>query len=124
MYQCLMIIPQASEKLEEEFPEVADYLRSLAEPSTQAEAQALAARPPEASPYFNDRTADYLTSDLIAQSQAIIERANAEGRDPEEELQRLVGDTMMASFRAGQESGNPVTANNGDSPSKHPKLDE
>lgn len=51
-----------------------------------------------------------------------MERAEREGKDPDEELKRVVGDKLMESVRAGQQmsSGDGAATSSRPSPSEDP----
>ncbi|KAG8864872.1 hypothetical protein FRB96_003458 [Tulasnella sp. 330] len=87
-----------SDNLEEDFPEIANYLRSLS-PSFEAPLQIVS--PP--SQFLTERTTEHLSSELMVQVQEIMERSECEGTDPDEELRRVVGDTLLESYQAGKE---------------------
>jgi hypothetical protein len=48
---------------------------------------------------------------LLERVQEIMTRAEAEGRDPEQELQTLVGDTVLESLLRGVKLGDEADAN-------------
>lgn len=124
---------QPADKIEEEFPDVADYLRSLSispntsQPPSNGTTSSTTTQP---SQYTTEVAAELLTSDLISQVQTIMEQAEREGKDPEEDLQRVVGASMLASMRAGRTLGTgrtqdedaPSTGTDAD-PAKRARLD-
>ncbi|CAE6461639.1 unnamed protein product [Rhizoctonia solani] len=74
------------EAVEEDFPEVAEYLRS----QSSSPAQPQRTREQE-----HDAASEELTAELIARTEEIITRAEREGRDPHDELTALVGRTVL-----------------------------
>ena len=53
-----------------------------------------------------------------------MERAQAEGRDPEEELRQIVSSTVLEGVLTGFEMSTDTTASNDDPPSKRLKKDD
>ncbi|KAH7930190.1 hypothetical protein BV22DRAFT_1001143 [Leucogyrophana mollusca] len=110
--------------LEEDFPEVAAYLRSSSNP-----AESLADALPHLQPSQHQQNAasESLTSTLMQSVQDIMHRAEAEGRDPESELREAVSRTVLEGVLTGYEmttdgAGTDNTeASNG---VKRPKLDD
>ncbi|ETW83083.1 hypothetical protein HETIRDRAFT_247006, partial [Heterobasidion irregulare TC 32-1] len=110
---------QPAEHLAEDFPEVASYLAALAPapaphatdasgtPSPASPAPALALAPGAArglaqpSQHSQDAVSEYLTASLLQSVQDIMGRAEAEGRDPDEELRQVVGRTVLEGVVAG-----------------------
>ncbi|KAA1467477.1 hypothetical protein DENSPDRAFT_832538 [Dentipellis sp. KUC8613] len=88
-----------AEHLADDFPLVATYLQSLG--------PAIASVPPSLPPpaqlseHQQEAASEQLTSELMLQVQDIMQRAEAEGRDPEEELRRVVGRTVLEGMLAG-----------------------
>ncbi|KAI0064784.1 hypothetical protein BV25DRAFT_1777501, partial [Artomyces pyxidatus] len=82
-----------AEHLAEDFPEVARYLESLG--------GAAPAAPLQPSQYEQNAASEQLTAALMANVQEIMARAEAEGRDPEEELRQAVGRTVVEGMVAG-----------------------
>ncbi|KAF9521678.1 ankyrin repeat-containing domain protein [Crepidotus variabilis] len=133
----------------EDFPEVAEYLRGMSgstlPPSssntTSLDSSAGAssdAVPPSSSAgpsrHTQNLTSEALTSSLMASVSNIMERAEREGRDPEEELRQAVGRTVLEGVLAGFEMSdvNPAEAEDrrmnpdaGDgSPNKRSRMNE
>ncbi|KAF9048720.1 ankyrin repeat-containing domain protein [Panaeolus papilionaceus] len=105
--------------LTEDFPQIADYLRSTlpsnltnsssSVPTTPTSASdpsaSLAVHLPSAQPTLSNLTSpsqhsqnaasELLTSALMSQVDEILQRAEAEGRDPEEELRQVVGRAVI-----------------------------
>lgn len=86
----------AAQYLAEEFPEVAIYLQSL-DPS----APSITTTTEQLPQYLAEQAVSSLADSVMEDSQAIIRRAEAEGRDPEEELRELVGKVVLDSIIAG-----------------------
>ncbi|CAE7212890.1 unnamed protein product [Rhizoctonia solani] len=74
------------EAVEDDFPEVAEYLRSRS---------GLPPRPQHTQEQEHDAASEELTADLISKTEEIITRAEREGRDPHDELTELVGRTVL-----------------------------
>lgn len=95
---------QPVDHLSEEFPQVANYLRSVT--NTQP-IRVNTNAPPRArqrpSQHQQNIASDELTSSLIQSVQNIMERAEAEGRDPDEELRQVVGRTVLEGVLTGYE---------------------
>ncbi|KAF9565220.1 ankyrin [Agrocybe pediades] len=89
----------AIEHLTEDFPQIADYLRSTLDPSTVPLAQV--AQSP--SQHSQNAASEQLTSALMTSVEEIMRRAEAEGRDPEEDLRRLVSRTVLEGVATGFE---------------------
>jgi hypothetical protein len=106
-----LISIQPLDHLGEEFPEVADYLRTVtsaaAAPTTAGQAAPSSSQP---SQYAEDRTSEQLTDSLMADAARIMRVAEAEGRDPEQELRRLVGNTVLQGVVAGYSMGEGESA--------------
>ncbi|KAG8688550.1 hypothetical protein FRC09_012856 [Ceratobasidium sp. 395] len=75
-----------AEATEEDFPEVAAYIRSKS---------SLPQSPPEVEPSVQDQASEEMTAALIAETEEIITRAEREGRDPHDELTQAVGRTVL-----------------------------
>ncbi|KAF4614216.1 hypothetical protein D9613_007755 [Agrocybe pediades] len=88
-----------TEHLTEDFPQIADYLRSTLDPSTVPLAQV--AQSP--SQHSQNVASEQLTSALMTSVEEIMRRAEAEGRDPEEDLRRLVSRTVLEGVATGFE---------------------
>jgi len=94
--------------LNEEFPEVATYLESV-HPSISSEAPPNAHtsaehQPPQSyipSQHAQNQASEVLTSELMQAVQEVMQRAEAEGRDPEPELRQLVGRTVLEGVVTG-----------------------
>ena len=56
---------------------------------------------PQPSTYNTDQAASRLTNTILTDAQAIMQRAEAEGRDPEAELQNLVGRVVLGGVVTG-----------------------
>ncbi|TFY65048.1 hypothetical protein EVG20_g5733 [Dentipellis fragilis] len=115
-----------AEHLADDFPLVATYLQSLG--------PAIASLPPpppaQLSEHQQEAASEQLTSALILQVQDIMQRAEAEGRDTEEELRQVVGRTvlegMLASYGLAdqQDDRRSEHEDTGASDSKRRRLDD
>jgi len=109
--------------LNEEYPQISGYLRSTLDPSASAAAQPPASALP--SQHSQDAASEYLTSALLSSVQEIMERAQAEDRDPEEELRQVVSRTVLEGVMTGFEmSADSSSKDSDDPPSKRPRTDE
>ncbi|KAF7796636.1 hypothetical protein EIP86_007818 [Pleurotus ostreatoroseus] len=88
--------------LSEEFPEVAAYLETVAPtlPGDGAPAPALGAQTTP-SQHAQNQASELLTSALMERVQEIMQRAEAEGRDPDDELRAVVGSAVIEGVLAG-----------------------
>jgi hypothetical protein len=112
--------------LTEDFPQIADYLRSTLDPSAAPLDQAVTSP----SQHSQNAVSEQLTSNLMSSLQELAERTQAEGRDPlEEELRRAVGRAVLDGMLTGYEMsinengfrGNSVQD---DTPSKRSRTDQ
>ncbi|KZT07626.1 ankyrin [Laetiporus sulphureus 93-53] len=93
-----------AEYLAEDYEEVAAYLESVS-PARRDNAvetppvSATASQQP--SQYAQNIASEQLTSSLMESVQDIMQRASAEGRDPEEELRQAVGRTVLEGMVTG-----------------------
>ncbi|KAF8639413.1 hypothetical protein AX17_001504 [Amanita inopinata Kibby_2008] len=114
------------EHLQEEFPAVASYLQSLASSSMQSTISESLTDP---SQHQQDVVSEELTIQLMASVQDILQRAEAEGRDPEEELRQVIGravlDGVATGFDMTTRGDNERRAGgDSDSPSKRLRKDD
>ena len=86
--------------LAEEFPEVSAYLASLL-PSSTDSSHTSPATHSQPSQYATDRTAQALTEHLMQQVEDVMQRAQAAGTDPGEELNHIVSSTVLESVLRG-----------------------
>lgn len=116
------------EHLAEDFPAVARFLESLS-PShsvSTTTTTTITDAPTPPSQHHQNAVSERLTSALMASVQDIMQRAEAEGRDPDEELRQVVGRTVLEGvvsgfeMTTGEEQRGPVD----DSPAKRPKRDD
>lgn len=77
--------------LAEDFPSISAYLHSL-DPSA---APLPSTTPSQPSNYTADQAASHLTNSLLTDAHVIMQRAEAEGRDPEAELREMVGRAVL-----------------------------
>ncbi|KIP05027.1 hypothetical protein PHLGIDRAFT_129141 [Phlebiopsis gigantea 11061_1 CR5-6] len=90
----------------EEFPEVATYLESIS-PSTAATHTAPSIQTNFVpSQHAQEQASEALTSSLMDSVQVIMERAEAEGRDPDAELREVVSRAVMQGMVTGYDMGN------------------
>jgi len=95
-----------AQSLLEEFPEVSAFLAERSSIAVSVTAEGLASpEQPQRLGYVTDRSADALTSQLMTQINDVMERANQEGRDPEEELRQIVGSTVVEGMLRGVQLG-------------------
>ncbi|KAF7327616.1 hypothetical protein MKEN_00340800 [Mycena kentingensis (nom. inval.)] len=112
------------EHLQEDFSDVASYLHSRLSPSSPPLATVQ-----QPSQLEQDVASEELTSALMASVADIMERAEAEGRDPDEELRQLVGETVFQGVVAGYSMSETAQESEDrrpdidDTPSKKPRVD-
>ncbi|KAF8557422.1 ankyrin [Imleria badia] len=110
------------EHLEEDFPEVAAFLQSRLDPSaplsnvTSAETQL--------SQHSQNAASETLTSNLIQSVSDIMQRAEAQGTDPDEELRAAVSRTVLEGVLTGYElsTQDGTDTNPQDQLSKRPRM--
>lgn len=90
---------QPATHLEEEFPDVAAYLHTVG--STTSDAGVASDGHGHPSQYAENAASDELTSALLERARDIMQRAEAEGRTPDEELRQLVGETVLQGMLTG-----------------------
>jgi len=112
------------EYLNEDFAEVASYLQTTLTPETQT--VQVASQP---SQHLQNIASEHLTSALMSSVQDIIQRAEAEGRDPEEEIRQIVSQTVLEGVVTGfdlttngDDRRGPATDGVNRTPSKRPKT--
>ncbi|KAJ7903606.1 hypothetical protein B0H14DRAFT_2665580 [Mycena olivaceomarginata] len=110
--------------LQEEFSEVANYLQSIASPASAPTIEVLQ----QPSQREQDLASEQLTSALMSSVEDIMQRAEAEGRDPEEELRQIVSRTVLEGVVTGYAMSEPVEDDRGadinETPTKKPKTDD
>ncbi|TFY60682.1 hypothetical protein EVJ58_g4986 [Rhodofomes roseus] len=84
--------------LEEDFPEVATYLNGLNPTADTASTSPSLTQP---SQHAQNLASEHLTSSLIQSVQGVMQRAEAEGRDPDEELRQVVERTVLEGMVTG-----------------------
>ncbi|OAX41180.1 ankyrin [Rhizopogon vinicolor AM-OR11-026] len=89
------------EHLREDFPEVASYLHSRLDPSSRLMPEVMPSSQP--SQHQQNVATEALTSSLMHSVNNIMERAETEGRDLDEELRQVVGRTVLEGVIAGYE---------------------
>ena len=104
---------------------MAAYLQSLASPATQPSPQHHS-QSQQPSQHQQELASEQLTSQLVASVQHIVDRAQAEGRDPEEgELMQAINRAVLEGVAVGYDmttEGQADTAEDG-SAHKRQKLD-
>ncbi|KAF8227276.1 ankyrin [Tricholoma matsutake] len=86
--------------LDEDFSQVAAYLQStLTSPSSSSSLSTPQPNPP--SQHIQNIASDHLTSELMASVEDIIQRAEADGHDPEEEIRQVVSRTVLQGVVTG-----------------------
>ncbi|KAG1870599.1 ankyrin repeat-containing domain protein [Suillus subalutaceus] len=89
------------EHLREDFPEIAGYLQSRLSPSSCVMPGAVS--PSRPSQHQQNIATESLTSSLMQSVHDIMQRSEADGRDPDEELRQVVGRTVLEGVIAGYE---------------------
>ncbi|TFK40312.1 ankyrin repeat-containing domain protein [Crucibulum laeve] len=118
------------EHLSEDFGEVANYLQTLTTTTTTSSAPG-AQSPNHPSQHSQNAASEQLTSALMASVQEIMERAEAEGRDPDEELRQVVSRTVLDGVATGYAMTEDTSIRDAgraredpdDSPSKRSRMD-
>ncbi|TCD60479.1 hypothetical protein EIP91_010027 [Steccherinum ochraceum] len=87
----------------EDYPDVAQYLETIS--SSQAPASAAPTQP---SQHAQNQVTEVLTTSLLDRVQDIMQRAEAEGRDPDQELRQAVGETVLEGMATGYGMGADV----------------
>jgi hypothetical protein len=108
--------------LTDEFPDVAEYLRSTLDSSisaTHVESEMPTQRP---SQYLQNNASEELTTNLMDSVQRIIQCAEAEGRDPEEELRSVVSRTVLEGIFTGYEMTTTGDGPPNDTPAKRSRI--
>ncbi|KAJ6505959.1 ankyrin repeat-containing domain protein [Mycena vulgaris] len=110
--------------LREEFSEVASYLQSVASPAAAPTIDIVQ----QPSQREQDVASEQLTAALMSSVEDIMRRAEAEGRDPEEELRQIVSRTVLEGVVTGYAMSEAVEDERGaeinETPTKKPKTDD
>jgi len=103
---------------------VAEYLRSTLGETLRTTQQSTTLEIP--SQHSQNAASEELTRVLMSAVQDIIERAETEGRDPEDELRTVVGRTVLEGVFTGYEMTTLDKNNDSDtqSPSKRSRMDD
>ena len=115
------------EHLEEDFPAVAAYLRSISNPDQgpPRNDQQGAREPP--SQHIQNIASESLTSGLMSTVREIMERSEREGTDPDEELRTAVTRTVVEGVVTGFDLGEAANAvrreDDGHDGTKRPRTD-
>ncbi|KAF8992847.1 hypothetical protein BDQ17DRAFT_1392770 [Cyathus striatus] len=121
------------EHLTEEFGQVAHYLHSLTTSTSHPPPSSLNSQnPSQPSQHVQNAASEHLTSTLMASVQQIMEHAEAEGRDPEEELRQAVSRTVLEGMITGFAMSTEEDASGGrghdqngvDSPAKRTRTED
>ncbi|KAH0832942.1 hypothetical protein J3R83DRAFT_11912 [Lanmaoa asiatica] len=115
----LIIAPKPIEHLEEDFPHVAAFLRSRSDPSACL-GSATSAQP-RLSQHSQNAASETLTSNLIQSASDIMQRAEAEGTDPDEELRAAVSRTVLEGVFTGYELSTQDGTDTPNLEGQHPK---
>jgi uncharacterized protein len=99
-----------AEHLDEDFPEIATYLRSTANEATNA-ATTITTTAPTLSQHAQESASSALTDSLIASAAHVLAAADAAGSDPTPELQNIVESAVLQSIRAGHDLGAQASDN-------------
>jgi uncharacterized protein len=91
-----LYIPKPIQQLEEDFADVASYLRT-ASGASPTPTQAI--RSP--SQHYQNIASEQLTSSLIESVQDVMSRAEADGRDPDDEIRQVVSRTVVEGVLSG-----------------------
>ncbi|KAG2076703.1 hypothetical protein BDR04DRAFT_1003113 [Suillus decipiens] len=89
------------EHLREDFPEIAAYLQLRLNSSSCMMPEAVS--PLRPSQHQQNIATESLTSSLMQSVHDIMQRSEADGRDPDEELRQVVGRTVLEGVMAGYE---------------------
>lgn len=120
----MLILEPIDHLIREEFLDVANYLRSTLSPSisaTQVESEMPAQRP---SQYSQNNASEELTTNFMNSLQGIIQCAETEGRDLQEELRSAVIRTVLEGMLTGYEMTTTTDGpQNNSAPAKRSKKD-
>lgn len=117
----LIIPPKPIEHLHEDFPQVAAFLQSRLDPS--APPRSATSAEPRLSLHSQNAASETLTSNLIQSVSDIMQRAEAEGTDPDEELRAAVSRTVLEGVLTGYEWSTQDGADSlEDQNSKRPRM--
>lgn len=83
--------------LEEDFADVASYLQTASGAGTTP----APAQPTPPSQHQQNIASEQLTSSLMGSIQDVMQRAEAEGRDPDDEIRHIVSRTVVEGVLAG-----------------------
>lgn len=113
---------QPIEHLQDDFPQVAAFLQSQLDPS--APLSSVTSAEPQLSQHFQNAASETLTSNLIQSVSDIMQRAEAQGTDPDEELRAAVSRTVLEGVLTGYELSTQEGADTSleDQLSKRPRM--
>ncbi|KAF8625565.1 hypothetical protein AX15_005328 [Amanita polypyramis BW_CC] len=110
------------EHLQEDFPDVANYLHSLTTSGASSNVEPSLAQP---SQHQQEVVSERLTSQLLDSVQGIMQRAEAEGEDLDEELRQAISRTVLDGVATGYGmTAGESTVDNESSPHKRQRHDE
>ncbi|KAJ3543595.1 hypothetical protein NMY22_g3087 [Coprinellus aureogranulatus] len=119
------------EHLSEDFPDVAAYLQSV---MSQTHPVSTATQPSHPSQHSQNVASEQLTSALMESVRGIMERADAEGIDPEQELHQAVTRAVLSGMVTGyemseaasdvRERAQPPPSADGEARAKRSRTDE
>lgn len=115
------------EHLEEDFPVVAAYLRSISNPDQAQSRDNQQGVHEQPSQHTQNVASELLTSELISTVQEIMERSEREGTDPDDELRAAVSRTVIEGVATGFDLSGAVNAarreDDGPDGAKRPRTD-
>lgn len=117
-----LISPQPIEHLEEDFPDVAAFVRARCDPSDPLSG---VTAEPQPSQHSQDAASETLTSNLIQSVSDIMQRAEAEGTNPDDELRAAVSRTVLEGVLTGYDlstQDGAGTSDPQDQQSKRPRM--
>ncbi|KAG8213402.1 hypothetical protein J3R82DRAFT_11902 [Butyriboletus roseoflavus] len=113
----LIVAPKPIEHLEEDFPHVTAFLQSRLHPSART-----SPADPRLSQHSQNAASETLTSNLIQSVSDIMQRAEAQGTDPDEQLRAVVSRTVLEGVATGYDLSTQDTPQ--DQHSKRPRTSE
>ncbi|KAK7033062.1 ankyrin [Favolaschia claudopus] len=110
------------EHLREEFSEVANFLQTVAVPASAPTIPVLQ----QPSQREQEVASEQLTTALMSSVEEIMQRADTEGTDPDEELRQLVSRTVLEGVVTGYAMSEPVEDDRpvNDTPTKRPRTED
>jgi hypothetical protein len=105
-------VEKAAEFLEEDHPEITEYLRSLLPEQDQPTQPLPTGQTPEVSALAVDNYANEQTTVLMEETRRIMEESERDGTDPDERLREVVEKAVREGFTFGGQVGENVTMAN------------